>query len=107
MPSKTFQPLLFELLAYNWPNSTYVDHYGWRNKKQFSNVNKMYANKSQREKMAMLTKRSRPYASMIGLDEYEYLNDFLDKNQNKISQNKSNKNSKYQHVIFIRINSLE
>lgn len=70
--SQTFQPLLFDLLAYKWPNTTYTDDFTWKKRKKFSNVERMYNCKSQKERMAMLTQRSRPFQSMSGLDEQGY-----------------------------------
>ena len=92
MPSKTFQPLLYDLLEYKWPNTTYVDHYTLKRRKQFNNVNKLYNNKSQREKMAMLTKRSRPFTSLNDFNDYDRLlnktNSSKSKNKTHVSMNK-------------------
>jgi hypothetical protein len=61
MPSKTFQPLLFDSFKFRLPNSTYVDHYGKKYKKRaFSSLARTL---SQREKMDILTKRARPFTS--------------------------------------------
>lgn len=61
MPSKTFQPLLFDSFKYKLPNSTYVDHYTFkkRNNNSTTNTKKL----TQREKMTLLMKRSRPFTT--------------------------------------------
>lgn len=66
MPSKTFQPLLFDNFLYKLPNTTYVDHYSQRGRNQFFNLRKSYNNLSQKEKMALLQKRARPFTCTSG-----------------------------------------
>lgn len=81
MPSKTFQPLLFDLLAYKLPKTTYADHYGknyFSNRKKRSNpmdtmISRAKSSNSlnQKQKMNYLTKRARPFTSTKQLyDEY-------------------------------------
>ena len=62
MTSKTFQPLLYDNFLYKLPNTTYEEHYSARGKKNFSNLSK-YSSLSQREKMAFLQKRARPFTT--------------------------------------------
>lgn len=78
MPSKTFQPLLFDSFKFKLPKTTYVDHYGKKsfsskkNKRVYSGLGPRTNSSawlSQKEKMALLTKRSRPFTSTTGLDE--------------------------------------
>jgi hypothetical protein len=60
MPSKTFQPLLFDSFKYKLPNSTYADHYTFKKRNNsVANTKKS----TQREKMTLLMKRSRPFTT--------------------------------------------
>jgi hypothetical protein len=61
MPSKTFQPLLFDSFKYNLPNSTYEDHFHQRKRREFLGLDRKYKNLTQQEKMILLNKRSRPF----------------------------------------------
>lgn len=87
MPSKTFQPLLFDLLAYKLPKTTYADHYGKKyysygsgSKKRATGgvagastraVSSNSLRMSQKQKINLLTKRARPFTSTKQLyDEY-------------------------------------
>jgi hypothetical protein len=63
MPSKTFQPLLFDSFQYKYPNTTYEDHYNKNYRKSFLAKAFTYKTLNQREKMALLTKRSRPFTA--------------------------------------------
>lgn len=63
MTSKTFQPLLFDNFLFKLPNTTYVDHYGVRDRKRFLNLNRNYKSLTQQEKMALLQKRARPFTT--------------------------------------------
>ena len=60
MPSITFQPLLFDALKYNLPNTTYQDHFRQKKRKQFTNTSK-FNTLSQRQKMDFLMKYERPF----------------------------------------------
>ena len=61
MPSKTFQPLLFDSFKYNLPHSTYEDHFHQRKRREFLGLDRKYKNLTQKEKMILLNKRSRPF----------------------------------------------
>ena len=75
MPSKTFQPLLFDLLTYKLPNTTYFDHYCKKKRRIYANGasaaarTASTANLSQKQKMALMMKRSRPFTSTNQLYE--------------------------------------
>jgi len=60
MPSKTFQPLLFDSFKYKLPNSTYADHYTFKKRNSSATITKKL---TQREKMALLMNRSRPFTT--------------------------------------------
>ncbi len=61
MPSKTFQPLLFDSFKYKLPNSTYADHYTFKKRTNSATINSKKL--TQREKMNLLMKRSRPFTT--------------------------------------------
>ena len=63
MTSKTFQPLLFDNFLYKLPHTTYEDHYGVKERKRFLNLTRNYNSLTQREKMALLQKRARPFTT--------------------------------------------
>lgn len=65
MPSKIFQPLLFDSFKFRLPETTYVDHYGKKSKrKEFKTVCRAFSGiVSQRDRMSVLNQRSRPFSS--------------------------------------------
>lgn len=79
MPSKTFQPLLFDSFKYRLPESTYVDHYGKKNKKkEFKTICRAFSGiVSQRDRMSLLNQRARPFSSSGFVKSFE-----KDKNKN-------------------------
>jgi hypothetical protein len=75
MPSKTFQPLLFDSFAYHLPDSTYIDHYRGRTNRApgtilgqkkctcgFNSKRKL----TQKQKMTLLSQRGRRPSSVGG-----------------------------------------
>ena len=63
MTSKTFQPLLYDNFLYKLPNTTYEEHFSGRGGKKFSSNMHKYSHLTQREKMAFLQKRARPFTT--------------------------------------------
>jgi hypothetical protein len=55
--------MLFDLLAYKWPNTTYERDYRLRRKKTFANVERIYRDRTQAQKASDLMQRTRPVAS--------------------------------------------
>lgn len=77
MPSKTFQPLLFDSFKYKYPNTTYEDHYKFYKHKFLNKALLNNKSLSQKEKMALLTKRSRPFTAFNNskdIDLYRNIN---------------------------------
>jgi hypothetical protein len=89
MPSKTFQPLLFDSFKYTYPNTTYEDHYKFYKHKFLS---KALLNKSlsQKEKMALLTKRSRPFTAFNSSKDIDLYKNYNSNSSNKPRLAKSN-----------------
>lgn len=100
MPSKTFQPLLFDSFKFRLPETTYVDHYGKKAKrKEFKTVCRAFSGIiSQRDRMTVLNQRSRPFSSSSFAKSLEKANS---KNFYSIKTNvKFENNLKKKLIIF-------
>ncbi len=113
MPSKTFQPMLFDLLAYKWPQTTYEQDFRLRKKKTFANVERIYGERTQRQKTTDLMSRARPFSSSYssGLEHHNQANHHPHHNHahnhtcqsnNQFMNNDTNRN----HKAHVKMNSL-
>jgi hypothetical protein len=103
MPSKTFQPLLFDSFKYKYPNTTYEDHYKYY-KHKFLNKALLNKSLSQKEKMALLTKRSRPFTAFNNSKDIDLYKNINNNMSNKPRLTKSNSFSiirKVEHNVRI------
>ncbi|CAF0870202.1 unnamed protein product [Brachionus calyciflorus] len=98
MPSKTFQPLLFDSFKYKLPDTTYIDHYGKKHKRKEFNTT-VYRTFSgiinQRERMTVMTQRSRPFKTSSFIQTF-------DKSQNNNSNNPSRNAVNFDKKVVVK-----